>query len=174
MTSRRRGFWHLSPMISRISAWEWKSLLCPWCLQFTCTVFPAPRTTPFWLKKVEYCSAESKMLHMRHICTFLFFAVNAPQVKHICLTWGLLNFIESNGSCPRCRQYSAALYTRIWTCLRSLQDGSLSWWLMAWRRTEWKYARHSWWWSATTPWLCWTSMNLLCCVFQHSRKKSSL
>jgi hypothetical protein len=39
----------------------------------TYTVFPAPRTTPFWLKKVEYCSAESKMLHMRHICTFLFF-----------------------------------------------------------------------------------------------------
>ncbi len=50
------------------------------------TVFPAPRTTPFWLKKVEYCSAESKMLHMRHTCTFLFFAINAPQVKHICLT----------------------------------------------------------------------------------------
>ncbi len=43
---------------------------------------------------------------MRHICTFLFFAINAPQVKHICLTWGLLNFLESNGSCPRCRQYS--------------------------------------------------------------------
>ncbi len=50
------------------------------------TVFPAPRTTPFLLKKVEYCSAESKMLHMRHICTFLFFAINVPQVKHICLT----------------------------------------------------------------------------------------
>jgi hypothetical protein len=43
---------------------------------------------------------------MRHICTFLFFAINAPQVKHICLSWGLLNFLESNGSCPRCRQYS--------------------------------------------------------------------
>ncbi len=71
------------------------------------TVFPAPRTTPFWLKKVEYCSAESKMLHMRHICTLLFFAINAPQVKHLFLTWGLLNFLESNGSCPRCWQYSA-------------------------------------------------------------------
>jgi hypothetical protein len=70
------------------------------------TVFPAPRITPFWLKKGEYCSAESKMLHMRHICTFRFFAINAPQVKHICLTWNLLNFLESNGSCPRCRQYS--------------------------------------------------------------------
>ncbi len=45
--------------------------------------------------------------HEAHLyISFFCYTVNAPQVKHICLTWGLLNFLESNGSCPWCRQYS--------------------------------------------------------------------
>ncbi len=42
--------------------------LMPW----TYTVSPVPTLTPIWLQRVECSLAESNMLHMRHICTFLF------------------------------------------------------------------------------------------------------
>ncbi len=39
------------------------------------------------------------------------FALDAPQVKLICHPWGVINFLEWNRSCPRCRQYSVAMMT---------------------------------------------------------------
>ncbi len=49
------------------------------------------------------------MLHLRRIyskkqkCTYV------PHVKHLWLSWAVLNFLESKGSCPRCREYSVGL-----------------------------------------------------------------
>jgi hypothetical protein len=63
-------------------------------------------STPIWLKKVDYDSAELKALHMRHIlyvlfCFFAFPNLDKPQVNHIWLTWVLFNLLVSNGSWGR-------------------------------------------------------------------------
>jgi hypothetical protein len=63
---------------------------------------------PFDSRKLNTAQLSQRCFTWGTYCTFLFFAITAPQVKHICLPWGLLNFLESNGSCPRCRQYSVA------------------------------------------------------------------
>jgi hypothetical protein len=50
------------------------------------TVRSVPASTLIYITRVESSSAESNMLQVRHICTFLFSCfsnLNAPQMKHI-------------------------------------------------------------------------------------------